>query len=206
MNTMYGSGSLHSNRIWQNWKDAVRSDRDNQGTASSKLQLNRLHLLRCYDKGRREDFTEVYEIISVVEKVNWQQLLVVSSDTKPKDHKMKRGGSGSWRGDSSSLTLLSIHCRMLWMLEVYLSLVQHRASSQRKIHRGPLNMKTLPLTKEVLDSQIAGRLGEYLGDNQHMPYLSYFYRLTKACRYWVLLGGWTDLVQLFPPHVRPGTD
>lgn len=54
-----------------------------------------------------EDFTKVYEIRSVIKKVNWQQLLVVFPDTKPKDHEMKQGGSRSWRGDSFLMLLNS---------------------------------------------------------------------------------------------------
>lgn len=128
-----------------------------------------------------EDFTEVYEIISVVEKVSWQQLFIVCPDTKPKDHKMKRRDSGSWRGDSSSLTLLSSSLQNVVDAR---SLPECGTTQDKFTKKAPLRTITYEDTAPdwgnswVTNHQ---RLGEYLGEKQHMPDLPYFYRLTKAC-------------------------
>lgn len=147
----------------------------------------------------REDFTEVCEIISVIEKANWWGLFVLSPDTKPKDHKMKRGGSGSWRGNSSSLTLLS---SSLQNVVDAISLLEFGIAQDKFTKKDPLrNIKYEDTASDWGSSWVTNRwgLGEYLRDNQHMAYLLYFYRLTKACGI-----GWMDW--LFPPHVRTGTN
>lgn len=126
------------------------------GTASSKLQLDNLDFQWCCNKWEKGEYlVAVCEILSVA-KVSWQQIFIVSPDQKKNSLKMKWGGSRLWGGECSSHHAYSHYrvpnCRVLW---VQLSWVQQDKSMKKNGLRTKA-IQRLPLTKEVLESQITG--------------------------------------------------
>lgn len=174
-------------KMWWGMLETIRG----MGTASSKLQLHRLCSYDAIARRDGEDFMGGCEIRSVIEKVNWQQLFILFPDTNPKDYKMKQGGSRSWRGDSFSLTLLSFSLQNIVDAE---SPLEFGTGHSKFTNKDPL--RTIKYKGTAFNwgsSRVTScwRLGEYLGENQHVACLPYFYRLTKA---WGIGYCWVDVL------------